>query len=256
MSHRHSSAELWLCYHAGFGQQALQEYFQSSSWSSQVRGSNSSFIKPKQPKDLRPPSGTGSVNYAKSFTPHATSASCVHEGRGVLSCMSGWMWRIQMMTGTAIAILPTSASFCIIFLMRPWQAQVHLLRSRTPVNYSHPAWKRFEHSKVNNKSRLPSLENVHFDLFLIKRFTIYTDYRIHLSARGNDRCWCESRYTFKTNTITVWPVLLLKCIGSNCFWCITRCWFTFRGNRDWNINKGKIPISQNATGAAGSPASS
>lgn len=31
------------------------------------------------------------------------------------------VWRIQMITGTAIAILPTSASFCMIFLMRLWE---------------------------------------------------------------------------------------------------------------------------------------
>lgn len=38
VSHRHNGAELRLCDRAGFGQQALQEYFQSPSWSLQVRG--------------------------------------------------------------------------------------------------------------------------------------------------------------------------------------------------------------------------
>lgn len=42
------------------------------------------------------------------------------------------VWRIQIITGTAIAILPTSASFCIIFLMRLWRQ----------TTISHAAFKR------------------------------------------------------------------------------------------------------------------
>lgn len=37
------------------------------------------------------------------------------------SCRGLCLWRIQMITGTAIAILPTSASFCMIFLIRLWE---------------------------------------------------------------------------------------------------------------------------------------
>lgn len=55
--------------------------------------------------------------------------------------------RIQMITGTAMAILPTSASFCIIFLTRFWERkqqislqhhsfrQVMVLRSGAPRNH-------------------------------------------------------------------------------------------------------------------------
>ena len=50
VSHRQDGAELWLRDGAGFSQQALQEYFQSPSWSLQVRGSNSSCTSQKTTK--------------------------------------------------------------------------------------------------------------------------------------------------------------------------------------------------------------
>lgn len=50
-------------------------------------------------------------------------------------------WRIHMITGTAVAILPTSVSFCMIFLMRPCLRAQHRMSS---------VWGDFTQKKLPN----------------------------------------------------------------------------------------------------------
>ena len=51
--------------------------------------------------------------------------------------LSNQIKRIQMITGTAIAILPTSASFCMIFLMRLCKEKQKIRRDFQLLEKSH-----------------------------------------------------------------------------------------------------------------------
>lgn len=82
---------------------------------------------PTRPKPLSPQrlwEKTLSIAFRDRFLLIALNtlhASSVTFRRRCFSLDVSEVWRIQMITGTAIAILPISAFFCMIFLMRLWQ---------------------------------------------------------------------------------------------------------------------------------------